>query len=92
DQMCLRMIHAGTITQEEGLAFPTNPSNLLLRLSGLGSSDDFIREGGNPMQGVPPSSAVRPPTPSAPAAPPRPAPNRQDKSSSSSMLDMIEKN
>ncbi len=92
DQVIMRMIHAGTITQEDGLAFATNPSNLLLRLSGLGSSDDFIREGGNPMQGVPPSSAVRPPTPSAPAAPPRPAPNRQDKSSSSSMLDMIEKN
>jgi hypothetical protein len=30
------------ITQENGLAFATNPSNLLLRLSGLGTSDDML--------------------------------------------------
>ncbi|HQR39341.1 MAG TPA: PilT/PilU family type 4a pilus ATPase, partial [Blastocatellia bacterium] len=41
DQVIMRMIHAGTITQEDGLAFATNPSNLLLRLSGLGWSGDF---------------------------------------------------
>jgi hypothetical protein len=36
------MIRDGTITQENGLAFATNPSNLLLRLSGLGTSDDML--------------------------------------------------
>ncbi len=95
DQVIMRMIHAGTITQEDGLAFATNPSNLMLRLSGLGSSDDFIREGGNPMQNAqrPPHSSSGPiaaPRP-APPAPPRPAPVRQDRSSGS-MLDIIDKN
>ncbi len=86
DQVLMRMIHNGTITQEDGLAFATNPSNLLLRLSGLGSSDDFMREGGNPMQ--PPSAATPPRAPAAPA--PRPAPARKDQSSGS-MLDIIDK-
>ena len=80
------MIQAGTISQEDGLAFSTNPSNLLLRLSGLGSSDDFMREAGNPLQGASSASAPRPPS----GAPPRPAPVRKD-SSSSSMLDIIDK-
>ena len=44
DQVIERMIRAGTITQEDGLAFATNPSNLLLRLSGLGTSDDLLSE------------------------------------------------
>src|ERR1051325_7020123 len=42
DQVIERMIRSGVITQENGLAFATNPSNLLLRLSGLGTSDDMI--------------------------------------------------
>jgi len=87
DQVLMRMIHAGTITQEDGLAFATNPSNLLLRLSGLGSSDDFLREGGNPMQS--PSGATPPQRPPAAAAP-RPAPARKD-TSTGSMLDIIDK-
>ncbi|MCC6744674.1 MAG: PilT/PilU family type 4a pilus ATPase [Acidobacteria bacterium] len=95
DQVIMRMIHSGTISQEDGLAFATNPSNLMLRLSGLGSSDDFIREGGNPMQDAQrtasnssgPISAPPRPVP----APPRPAPVRQDRSSGS-MLDIIDKN
>jgi twitching motility protein PilT len=91
DMVIMKMIQAGTITQEDGLAFATNPSNLLLRLSGLGSSDDFVREGGvgGPLK---PGSAPPPPTrfPATPAAP-RPAPARQDPSSGS-MLDMIDKN
>jgi twitching motility protein PilT len=86
DQVLMRMIHAGTITQEDGLAFATNPSNLLLRLSGLGSSDDFMREGGNPMQA---SSSAQPSRPST-ASGPRPAPARKDQSSGS-MLDIIDK-
>ena len=89
DQVIMRMIQSGVITQEDGLAFATNPSNLLLRLSGLGSSDDFMREGGVTAGGPPPpSSAPRQPSGVAP----RPAPARQDKSSSGSMLDIIEKN
>jgi twitching motility protein PilT len=42
DQVIERMIRSGAITQEIGLAFATNPSNLLLRLSGLGTSDDML--------------------------------------------------
>jgi len=42
DQVIERMIRSGAITQESGLAFATNPSNLLLRLSGLGTSDDML--------------------------------------------------
>ena len=42
DQVIERMIRDGAITQENGLAFATNPSNLLLRLSGLGTSDDML--------------------------------------------------
>ncbi len=42
DQVIERMIRSGVVTQEDGLAFATNPSNLLLRLSGLGTSDDML--------------------------------------------------
>jgi twitching motility protein PilT len=42
DQVIERLIRSGTVTQEDGLAFATNPSNLLLRLSGLGTSDDML--------------------------------------------------
>jgi twitching motility protein PilT len=42
DQVIERLIRNGTVTQEDGLAFATNPSNLLLRLSGLGTSDDML--------------------------------------------------
>ncbi|MFL6214106.1 MAG: type IV pilus twitching motility protein PilT [Blastocatellia bacterium] len=42
DQVIERLIRNGSITQEDGLAFATNPSNLLLRLSGLGTSDDML--------------------------------------------------
>jgi twitching motility protein PilT len=42
DQTIERMIRSEVITQEDGLAFATNPSNLMLRLSGLGTSDDLL--------------------------------------------------
>jgi twitching motility protein PilT len=42
DQVIERMIRSHTITEEDGLAFATNPSNLQLRLSGLGTSDDML--------------------------------------------------
>jgi twitching motility protein PilT len=42
DQVIERMIRSQVITQEDGLAFATNPSNLMLRLSGLGTSDDLL--------------------------------------------------
>jgi twitching motility protein PilT len=45
DQVIERMIRDGVVTQEDGTAFATNPSNLQLRLSGLGSSDDMLRKG-----------------------------------------------
>ncbi len=47
DQVIERMIRQGIITQEDGLAFATNQNNLLLRLSGLGSSSDFAGVGGS---------------------------------------------
>ena len=40
DQVIERMIRDNVISQENGLAYATNPSNLLLRLSGLGTRDD----------------------------------------------------
>ncbi|MGA9770495.1 MAG: PilT/PilU family type 4a pilus ATPase [Blastocatellia bacterium] len=42
DQVIERLIRNKIITQENGLAYATNSSNLLLRLSGLGTSDDMI--------------------------------------------------
>jgi twitching motility protein PilT len=42
DQVIERMIRSQVIAQEDGLAFATNPSNLMLRLSGLGTSDDLL--------------------------------------------------
>jgi twitching motility protein PilT len=42
DLVIERLIRSGDITQETGLAFATNPSNLSLRLSGLGTSDDML--------------------------------------------------
>ncbi|HEY6332844.1 MAG TPA: PilT/PilU family type 4a pilus ATPase, partial [Blastocatellia bacterium] len=45
DAVIEKMIRSELITQEDGVAFATNPSNLMLRLSGLGSSDDMLRQG-----------------------------------------------
>src|SRR5437868_4337639 len=45
DQVIERMIKDGTITREDGLSFATNPSNLQLKLSGLGTSDDMLSRG-----------------------------------------------
>jgi twitching motility protein PilT len=45
DQVIEKMIRDGVVTQDDGISFATNPSNLLLRLSGLGSSDDMLRKG-----------------------------------------------
>src|SRR5215510_10571470 len=59
DQVIERMIRDGTITQEDGVSFATNPSNLLLRLSGLGSSDDMLRKGSE-HEYIPPRTAARP--------------------------------
>ena len=42
DQTIERMIRSEVITQEAGLAFATNSSNLILRLSGLATSDDML--------------------------------------------------
>ncbi|MBN8721552.1 MAG: PilT/PilU family type 4a pilus ATPase [Acidobacteria bacterium] len=41
DQVIEKYIRQGIITKEDGLSFSTNPSNLQLRLSGLGTSSDF---------------------------------------------------
>jgi twitching motility protein PilT len=45
DQVIERFIRQGVVTREDGLSFATNPSNLQLRLSGLGASSDFISGG-----------------------------------------------
>ncbi len=45
DHVIEKMIKDGIITEEDGLSFATNPSNLQLRLSGLGTSDDMLSRG-----------------------------------------------
>jgi len=45
DMVIERLIKDATITEEDGVAFATNPSNLMLRLSGLGSADDMLKQG-----------------------------------------------
>ena len=45
DGVIERMIRSGTVTEEDGVAFATNSSNLMVRLSGLGSSDDMLKKG-----------------------------------------------
>lgn len=50
DQVIERYIRQGIISQEDGVAFSTNQSNLMLRLSGLGASDDFMGKGGSEIQ------------------------------------------
>lgn len=42
DQVIEKMIREEMISQDDGVAFATNPSNLLLRLSGLGTADDML--------------------------------------------------
>ena len=42
DQTIERMIRSEIVTQEAGMAFATNSSNLILRLSGLATSDDML--------------------------------------------------
>jgi len=54
-----RMIRSGQVTQDDGLAFATNPSNLLLRLSGLGTSDDMLSRR-DERSYIPPRTAARP--------------------------------
>jgi twitching motility protein PilT len=44
DQVIEKMIRNGVITQEDGVAFATNSSNMLLRLSGLGNADDMLSQ------------------------------------------------
>ncbi|HVF56592.1 MAG TPA: PilT/PilU family type 4a pilus ATPase [Pyrinomonadaceae bacterium] len=78
DSVIKGLIETEVVTQEDGLAFATNPNNLLLALKGMSSSDDFA-------PGDKPPTAARTPgkVNLRPTLPPRPAAN-------SSMLDMIE--
>ncbi len=91
DQVIERMIREGIITQEDGVAFATNQNNLLLRLSGLGSSSDFAGAGGSEInrmqkeqQGLrhPTLGGMRPVTPPVRTTTETPRP---------SMLDIIER-
>lgn len=80
DSVIKKMIEQGTVTQEDGLSFATNPHNLLLALKGMSASEDYLA----PER---PAHTARRNAP-APARPfastaPRPAPG-------ASMLDMIE--
>src|SRR2546423_1836273 len=43
DTVIREMIEKKIVTMEDGLAFATNQNNLLLKLKGLSSSEDFIR-------------------------------------------------
>jgi twitching motility protein PilT len=86
DKTIEKMIRSNVITQEDGMAFATNPSNMLLRLSGLGSSDDFLRAA---------EASGRSNTPGAPgprtSQQPAQRPTAGTQSSGGSMLDMIDK-
>jgi twitching motility protein PilT len=85
DKVIERMIRGGTLSQEDGLAFATNPSNLLLRLSGLGSSDDFLRHDQQAGMGK-----ITPPSGVGNRTGQQRAVNPSDRSVGS-MLDMIDK-
>jgi twitching motility protein PilT len=91
DQVIERMIREGVVAQEDGLAFATNQSNLLLRLSGLGASSDFTGAGAdvNRQPRVQPAPRLGM---TNPAGVPRPTPTpTREISRPSSMLDMIER-
>jgi len=45
DKVIAQMIQEGVIDQDDGVAFATNPSNLILKLSGLATSDDLMSHG-----------------------------------------------
>ncbi|MBI4854777.1 MAG: PilT/PilU family type 4a pilus ATPase [Acidobacteria bacterium] len=51
DQVIEKWIRQGIISKEDGLSFSTNPSNLQLRLSGLGASSDFVVGGQDSSRG-----------------------------------------
>ncbi|MCA1593201.1 MAG: PilT/PilU family type 4a pilus ATPase [Acidobacteria bacterium] len=76
DSVIKDMIERGTITLEDGLAFATNPNNLMLALKGMSAADEFV-----PADKF--TSSIKPVVRRNPVAPPRTA-------SSASMLDMIE--
>ncbi len=46
DFVIKQMIERKTITLEDGLAFATNPNNLMLALKGMSASDEFMGTGG----------------------------------------------
>jgi len=43
DGVIRRLIETGVVTMEDGLSFATNQNNLLLQLSGLASTEDYIK-------------------------------------------------
>ncbi|KAF0248471.1 MAG: twitching motility protein PilT [bacterium] len=51
DQVIEKWIRQGVVSKEDGLSFSTNPSNLQLRLSGLGASSDFVVGGQDSSRG-----------------------------------------
>ena len=86
DAVIRDLIERKTITLEDGLAFSTNPNNLILELKGLSASDGFMKDtndGGNAhaSNGGRTNGAG---WSGAKVSPARPTPNRP------SMLDMIE--
>ena len=63
DSVIKTLIESGEISKDDGLSFATNQNNLLLQLSGLSSTDDYLSQqvkGGKPMTGVVPPSTKRP--------------------------------
>lgn len=64
DSVIRNLIEKGLITMEDGLSFATNQNNLLLQLSGLASTEDYIKMHGAGAKAMP-----------APAIPPTPVKN-----------------
>src|SRR6059058_4524387 len=59
DTVIREMIEKKIVTMEDGLAFATNQNNLLLKLKGLASSEDYINPGKMPL----PALGSTPPAP-----------------------------
>jgi twitching motility protein PilT len=90
------MIRNGLVNQEDGLMYATNRHNLMLQLSDIGSGSGSIAKQTGPLDAVraqPQQAAVRPVQ--APQAPPvrpqQPQQPQQQRTTTDSILDMIER-
>jgi len=80
DSVILENIEKGIISKEDGLSFCTNQNNLLLQLSGLGGTGEFLKKNGNGNgNGKPALKSI-----------PEPIPEEAPATKGNSILDMID--